>query len=611
MSMHKIQHLRSQDKRAVTQRAIVILSFITFFMLVLLARVAYLQIIDHQKYATLSNRNQMRLVDIPASRGLIYDRHGKLLARNVPAFQLAINPEQVQDLPKTLEELSKIIPISKEQRQACEEKVAHNPSHQTQTLKLKLSEEDVSRFSVNQYRFPGVNLAVNLIRDYPYGELLAHVIGYVSEANKEDLLKTDKKHHSGTYQIGKTGLEKHYEQALQGQPGYQQMETDVLGREVRVISTYPAISGADLHLTLDLELQKAARKALGENRGAVIALDPNNGEILAFVSTPSFDPNLFVRGLDNASYEALARSPDRPLFNRIIQGQYPPASTVKPILALAGIETQQISPQQKIFCHGSFQLKGNSRVYNDMKRDGHGWTTVEKSIRESCDVFYYMLAEKLTISGLSTWLSSVGLGKATGVDLPGEQKGLVPSAAWKRKTQGTTWYPGETIISGIGQGYLLATPIQLAVAGSYIANRGQAFKPHLNKALTPQKLAPFNINHPDNWSIIIESMHQVVQHPQGTGYRYFKGVGFDAAGKSGTAQVYGLKAHEKYEHHSVASHLRDHSLFIAFAPKEQPKIVVAVVLEHQRASALVAREVLEAYLTGNQEHALQASFIPS
>lgn len=599
--MYKHQHLqaRFQEKRLITQRGIIGIILIGCMILCLLARVAYLQIADHQKYTTLSNRNQMRLVPVAPSRGLIYDRHGRILARNIPAFHLAIVPEQVPDLTHTLEELNEIIPLNPQQRQIFLERVAHSPGHQRQMIKFKLTEEEVSRFAVDQYRFPGVTLMVELIRDYPYGSLFAHILGYVSEASKEDLTKLDKKRYAGTYQLGKIGIEKFYEEHLQGQPGYQQMETDVLGREVRAMSTFPAVPGNDLHLTIDVDLQQLATHALGENRGAIVMLDPNNGEILAMVSTPTFDPNQFVRGIDQSSYQTLRQSADRPLFNRAIQGQYPPASTIKPIVALAGLSTQKITPHQKIFCPGWYQLNMNGRYYRDWQPKGHSGTDLEKSIRESCDIFYYSLAEKLGIAQLSTWLNSVGLGKITGIDLPSEQKGIVPSSAWKKKVHGTVWYPGETLITGIGQGYILATPLQLAVLSSYIANHGEAFRPHLNRELPIEKLPPLKLALPQYWSAIIEPMRQVTQHPRGTAQRHFADSQLDVAGKTGTAQVFGLKANEKYEHDAIAQHLRDHSIFIAFAPSQQPKIVVAVVLEHQRASAGVARHIIEAYLADN------------
>ncbi|MCS5710578.1 penicillin-binding protein 2 [Candidatus Berkiella aquae] len=611
--MYKHQRLqpRFQEKRLYTQRAIVGIGIIALMILVLLSRIAYLQITDHQKYAMLSERNQLRLVPIAPTRGLIFDRNGKLLARNVPAFHLAIIPEQVTDLDKTLDELSSLIPIDATQKEALLEKIDESPSHQRQYIKLKLTEEEVSAFAVNQYRFPGVSLQVDLIRDYPYGSLLAHVLGYVSEANKEELSKIDKKRYNGTYQLGKIGLEKFYENQLQGTPGIQQMETDVLGREVRALSTFPAIAGTDLHLSIDIDLQIAITHALADKRGAVIALDPRNGEILAMVSTPSFDPNHFVRGIDPTSYSALRDAPSRPLFNRAIQGQYPPASTIKPIVGLAGVATGKVDVNHKLFDPGFFQLGGQGRHYRDWLKHGHGWTDLEKSIRESCDIYYYTLADKLGIAQLSTWLSRVGLGKATGIDLPGEQKGIVPNSAWKKKALGTVWYPGETIITGIGQGYILATPLQLSVMASYIANRGDAFRPHFNKEAPLSKLPPLKLDNPNHWSTIIEPMRQVIAHPKGTAYRHFAGFTIPAAGKTGTAQVFGIKQNEKYEHDKVEHHLRDHSLFIGFAPVDEPKIAVAVILENQKASAVVARQVIEAYLMEPQPYVESTEILPA
>ncbi len=594
---HQHLHAKVHEQNLTSARAFVGIIFIGLMIAVLLIRVAYLQITDHQKYKTLSNKNQLRLVPIAPPRGLIYDRNGKLLAKNIPAFHLALIPDDIEDIPHVLQEINKIIPLDAHLRKAFLEKVENNPSHQRQIIKIKLTEEEVSRFAVNQYRFPGVFLMVDLIRDYPYGELLAHVVGYVSEANKEDLAKIDKNRYAGTYHIGKIGLEKYYEDTLQGVPGYQQMETDVLGREVRSLATMPATAGTDLHLTIDIDLQRIATEALGENKGAVVVIDPNNGEVLALASTPSFDPNLFVRGLDNFTYNSLRNAPQRPLFNRAIQGQYPPGSTVKPIVALAGLSTEKVTPAQKVFDPGWYQLNGAGRFYRDWQEKGHGWTDLEKSIRESCDIYYYQLAEKLGISQLSTWFSDVGLGKLTGIDLPGEQKGIVPSIQWKKKALGTVWYPGETIITGIGQGYTTATPLQLAVMASYIANKGQAYSLHLNKTLNPKKLPPLKITDEKNWEVIIEPMHQVTQHPKGTAFKYFSGFAVDVAGKTGTSQVFGIKQNEKYEHDKVAQHLRDHSLFIGFAPVSQPNVAIAVLLENQRASAQVARVVLEKYFT--------------
>jgi penicillin-binding protein 2 len=584
-----------QDSRLTTRRAFAGIAFIGLMILFLLARIAYLQILEHHKYATLSDRNQLRLVPIPPNRGLIYDRNGKLLARNLPAFHLAVLPEQVSNLNNTLNELEKIIPITPEQRHNFLDKVAHTPPYQRQFYKLKLSEVEVSTFAVNQYRFPGVALSVELMRDYPYGASLAHILGYVSEASRNDLNTIDRKRYAGTFHLGKMGLEKYYEDLLQGQPGYHQKETNVVGREVRTVSTHPATSGKDLHLTLDINLQEATMKAFGESKGALVALDPRNGEILAMVSNPSFDPNLFVRGIDKATYAGYRQDPHRPLFNRAIQGKYPPASTVKPLLGLAGLSTKKISRHNKVFDPGWYQINGAGRLYRDWEERGHGWTDFEKAIRESCDVYFYVLSEKLGIHQISTWFSHVGFGKLTGVDLPAEQAGIVPSATWKKKALGTVWYPGETLITGIGQGYTLTTPLQLAVMASYFANQGQAYRPHFNKDAAPVKLPYLKLDNPNDWAHVIDAMHQVVKNQRGTAYRYFNGSTLEVAGKTGTAQVFGLKANEKYDHEGTAHHLRDHSLFICFAPVDKPTIAIAIILENQKASAVVARQVLETY----------------
>lgn len=587
--------MRFDEKRSLRKRALAGMLIIGAFILLLIGRMAFLQIWDHEKYTTLSKRNQLRIIPIPATRGLIFDRNGSILAKNAPAFHLTLIPEQTDNLPQTLDALSQIVPMTPVQRQQFLDQAAHRPAHQRQILPIRLTEEDVSRFAVNQYRFPSITLMVEMIREYPHGPLLAHILGYVSEMNKEELQKIDQKRYAGNLQIGKIGLEKTYETQLQGEPGYQHMETDVLGREIRALYTHPSIAGQDLHLTLDLPLQQAAMAAMGEERGAIIVINPKNGAILAMVSTPSFDPNLFVKGLDNTTYQQLRQAPDRPLFNRAIQGQYPPASTIKPTVALAGLMQGKISSQDRIFDPGWYQLNGAGRLYRDWVERGHGFTDLEKAIRESCDTYFYITAEKLGITQLAYWFGQVGLGRLTGVDLPGEQKGLVPSIAWKKKALGAPWYPGETIIHGIGQGYTLATPLQLAVMACYLANRGEAFKPHLNGSLSPEKLPAMHVSNPKFWQEVIEPMRQVTQHERGTAYRFFTHLDIDVAGKTGTAQVFGLKANEKYRHDAIAKHLRDHSLFIGFAPVENPEIAIAVILENQKASAGVGRRVIEAY----------------
>lgn len=592
--------MRFDEKRSIKKRAIAGTLIMAAFILLLIGRMAYLQIWDHQKYTTLSKRNQLRIIPIPAARGLIYDRHGAILAKNVPAFHLTLVPEKIENLPHTLESLSKIVALSPTQRQTFLEHIAQRPSHQRQILPVLLSEEEVSRFAVNQYRFPGVTLMVDMMREYPHGPLLAHVLGYVSEMNKEEMQKVDQKRYAGNLQLGKNGLEKTYEAHLQGESGYHQLETDVMGREIRTLYTHPCVAGKDLHLTIDLPLQQAALAALGEERGAIVVMNPLNGDILAMVSAPSFDPNLFVKGLDNATYQQLRQAPDRPLFNRAIQGQYPPASTIKPVVALAGLMQDKITPQDRIFDPGWYQLNGAGRHYRDWAKKGHGVTDLEKALRESCDTYFYIAAEKLGIAHMAYWFQQVGLGKPTGIDIPGEGKGIVPTSAWKRKALGAPWYPGETLITGIGQGYTLATPVQLAVMACYLANRGEAFKPHFYQKAVPEKLPSMSVPNAQFWKDIIEPMRQVTQHPRGTAYRHFANLGIDVAGKTGTAQVFGLKANEKYHHDQLSKHLRDHTLFIGFAPAEKPEIAIAVILENQRASALVSRRVIEAYFKPEQ-----------
>lgn len=589
--------MRFDENKSLKKRAFTGMVIMAIFMAVLLGRMAYLQIWDHQKYTTLSKRNQLRLIPIPAARGLIYDRNGVLLAKNIPVFQLSLIPDEIRDLPTFLKNLSDVVPLSESKQNRFLEQVAHRPSHQRQVLPLTLTEEEVSRFAVHQYRFPGLSLMVEMQREYPHGPAMAHLIGYVGEMNKEEMKQAAKAHSPHFAHTGKLGLEKFYNTNLQGEAGYQHMETDVMGREIRALYAHPPTAGQDLHLTIDLKLQEAAMRALGNAPGAIIAMNPKNGEILAMISTPTFDPNLFVKGIDTTTYQQLVQANDRPLFNRTIHGQYPPASTIKPTVALAGLMQDKINPKEDIFDPGWYQINDEGRLYRDWMGSGHGMTNLEKALRESCDTYFYIAAEKLGIQNLAHWYQQVGLGRATGIDLPGEQLGIVPSAAWKKKTIGEIWYPGETLITGIGQGYALATPLQMAVMTSYFANRGEAFKPHLNLSQTPEKLPSITVSNPHYWTHIVNPMRQVTQHAKGTAYRYFKGMDYDVAAKTGTAQVFGLKANEKYHHDKVAKHLRDHSLFVGFAPAKDPEIVIFVLLEHERASALIASQMFNAYFT--------------
>ncbi len=582
----------------------------------IIARLIFLQIYEHDLYKTLSFNNQIHIDPITPARGLIFDRNGIIIAENVPAFSLEITPEHVDDLKETVAELQKIIPISEAEQQSFFKQLKYKRRFEGIPIRIKLTEEEVAKLSLEKYRFTGVDVVAHLIRHYPLGEPLAHVLGYIGPISEKDLEIIDPAQYRGIYYIGKTGLEKYYEQDIRGFVGYQHIETNAKGRTIRVLNRIPPKAGQNLHLSLDSTLQVQAYEALGEHKGSIVAIDPNNGEILALVSKPSFDPNLFAQGVDSKTYQAWQHSPDRPLYNRAILGTYPPGSTIKPFIALQALDLCVINPQYGIFDPGWFQLSSNGRLYRDMifnkTGHGHGWVNLEKAIVCSCDTYFYNLANKLGISTLHHIFIQFGLGKATGIDLPNEANGIAPSVEWKRRVRKEDWYAGDTINIGIGQGLLSVTPLQMAHAVAIIASEGKRYKPHLVRGQsfdhTPIPMpenspeSTLSLKHPEYWQTIISAMQKVAHQPGGTAYRANQGVRYQLAGKTGTAQVFSLKQNEKYEAHKVKAHLRDHSWFIAFAPVEEPKIAIAVLVENKQhtSGADVARIVLDNFFNVSQ-----------
>ncbi len=584
---------------------------IVVLSLIIVARLIYLQVVGHEYYTTLSNKNRVDIVPIPPTRGLIYDRRGTLLAQNLPSFSLEITPERVADLEATLQALRKLIRITDNDLERFRNRFANKRRFEAIPLRLRLSDEEVARFSVDRHRFPGVEIAARLMRDYPLGALAVHAIGYIGRIDEDELQRVDLANYSGTSHIGKTGVEKQYESVLHGTVGHQAVETNAQGRVIRVLERTLPTPGGNLYLTIDADLQRVAEAALGDNRGAVIAIVPKTGEIVAFASLPGFDPNPFVNGIEQKDYDKLAQSPDHPLFNRILRGQYPPGSTIKPFIGLAGLEYNVINARNQTFCPGWYALEGDDRRYRDWRREGHGVTTLAKAIYQSCDVYFYDLAFTLGIDRMYEFMSRFGFGRSTGIDIAGEVAGLMPSREWKRATHRLPWFPGETIITGIGQGFMLATPLQLAHMIATLANRGASVRPRLAYAiqdlgseqpaiLEPVQEEPLPIVKAENWETIIDAMQETAHNPRGTAYGIGKNAPYRIAGKTGTAQVFGLKEDEKYVKEEVALRLRDHAMFIAFAPAGDPQIAIAVIVENGGsgglAAAPVARAVMDKFL---------------
>ncbi len=577
----------------------------------LLFRLAILQIVDFAHFADLSEHNRIRLMALPPTRGLVYDRNGVILAENKPTFHLEIVPEQVENMEDTLKGLGEIVALSESEIERFKDQLRVRRSFQRISLRARLNEEEVARLAVNRHRFPGMDINARLSRYYPQGETAAHAVGYVGRISASELTVIDEGNYRGTTHIGKTGLEKYYEVELHGQVGRQKVEVNAQGRVLRVIDKFAAVAGNDLVLNLDIELQRIAEEGLGEFSGAVIAIEPHTGAVMAFVSKPGFDPNLFVHGISHKNYDALQYNPYKPLFNRAIFGQYPPGSTFKPFIGLAGIEQRRIGTRESINCKGYYLLPDDDteRKYRDWKKWGHGTMDLTSAIEQSCDVYFYELSYRMGIKGMHDFLAQFGFGEKTRIDLLGERKGLLPSAEWKKRKQGKVWYPGETLIAGIGQGYMLATPVQLAVATATLASRGEKIVPRLLKEVhmsnddTVKTREPsrtmFKLRRENNWDIIFNAMKKVVHGARGTARATGVGMKFKMAGKTGTAQVFGIAQDEEYDEETVAKKLRDHGLFIGFGPAENPLLAVAVVAEngeHGSQMAPIARDLIQRYL---------------
>ena len=612
------------ERRLFLARVILAIVVSLLLMGTVVARLVQLQVVDHELFAEKSQGNRVRIEPVPPIRGLVFDRKGRVIAENLPAYQLELIPEQVDDLDDTLTRLASINLIESEDIQRFKDLSRSGPRFKPVTLKFRLTEEEIANFAIQRPRFPGVDFRPRLVRHYPDGELVAHAVGYVGALNTEDLQRLDPASYAGTSHTGKTGVEGSFESDLHGDAGYRHLIANARGRQVpsdtsELLDSLPVdqapVPGANVYLTIDLELQRIAAKALEGRRGALVALDPRNGEILALVSAPAFDPNLFAVGMSTSQYRELSDSLDRPLFNRALRGAYPPGSTIKPILALAALETNTTNLTRKTICHGYFQLPNDDHRYRDWKPEGHGPVDLHDAIAQSCDVYFYEVSGELGIDNMHDYLSRFGLGTKTGVDVGGESSGLVPSREWKknnfRDRDNQRWYHGETVIASIGQGYMLATPLQLAAAAGALATRGERYRPHMvaavEDALTgerrivqPERLADVEIGNDFYWENVIGAMHDVMQGPRGTARAVGTGAPYEMAGKSGTAQVVSIAQDEEYDDAELEERQRDHALFISFAPLDDPRIAVALIVENGESgsgiAAPIAKAIMDAYL---------------
>ncbi len=583
---------------------------------ILFARFVYLQVVQHEAYNAKAEDNRISVVPVPPNRGLILDRNGVVLAQNYSAYTLEIAPGKVRDLESTIIALSEIVDIQPKDRTRFRKLLAETRNAESLPIRTRLSDEEVARVAANRYRFPGVEIRARLFRRYPHGDTASHVIGYIGRINERDQDRLEdlgvEANYRGTDFIGRAGVEASYEQELHGTTGLEQVEIDAAGRGIRTLSRTPAQAGNNITLTLDIRLQQVVEQAFGDRRGALVAIEPSTGGILAFVSRPGFDPNLFVDGIDAQSWSELNNSPDRPLNNRAIAGVYPPGSTFKPFMALAALESGKRTPKSAISDPGYFIF--GERRFRDSKAGGHGHVDLYKSIVVSSDTFYYQLANDMGIDAISAFMHRFGFGTPTGVDLEGEAKGVLPSPQWKRerfrRPEQQKWYAGETISIGIGQGCNAYTPIQLAQAMATLAANGALYRPRLvshvdnlrsgeRRHFEPQLVRQIPLR-PENLEFVKNAMAGV--NREGTGARVFAGAQYTSGGKTGTAQVIGMKQNEKYDEKKIAERHRDHSLFIAFAPLESPKIALAVLVENggfgSRAAGPIARTALDFYLLG-------------
>ena len=604
-----------EESRLIKRRIFVAAGIVILLMSLLLLRLFTLQMIKHEHFITLSQNNRVKVLPIPPIRGLIYSRDGILLAENQPAFSLEIIPEQVENMDEVIKSLAKIVSIQEEDTRRFYKLLKEKRRHDSVPLRYNLDETEVANFAVNNHLFPGVEVVARPYRRYPLKDITSHVIGYVGRIDDNDMAQLDSSNYLGTTHIGKLGIEKTYESLLHGRVGHQQVEVNAQGRVIRVLERTAPEPGKNIYLSLDISLQKVAVEALKDKRGAIVAIDPTNGDVLALVSSPGYDPNPFVNGIDSKSYRALLESKSTPLINRALQGKYPPGSVIKPFLGAVALAYGVRTTEESTWCPGWYSLKGHEHRYRDWKKGGHGHVNLINAIVQSCDVYYYSLANDLGINRLHDGLVSFGFGEKTGIDISGESAGLAPSAEWKRKVYNQPWYQGETLIAGIGQGSVLTTPIQLAMATAALANRGKIISPHLayetrdpitNQVQILDHALPHQVGFQDTgiWDHITEAMTDVVHGAYGTARKSGIGAKYKFAGKTGTAQIIGIAQNEEYKKEDIAEEFHDHALFIAFAPVESPRIAVAIIVENggsgSGAAAPIARILFDHYLLGLQ-----------
>ncbi len=597
------------------RRSVVSLTIVMVIVAILLGNLYYLQVKQFENYATRSNDNRIRVVPIAPPRGLVYDRNGVLLAENIPNFTLEIIPENTDNLEQLLSDLAELLELTPNDIERFQTQRKQIRRFNPVPLKSQLNEQQVALFSVNQHRFPGASIDASLSRYYPYGAALTHVLGYVARINTRDVARLEEQgiraNYAATRNIGKLGIERYYEDILHGQAGYQEVEVNNRGRVLRTMKVVPPIPGKDLHLNIDINLQLKAKQLLDGRRGSAVVLDPVDSGVLAMVSSPSYDPNLFVNGISSKDYSALLESPHRPLINRATQGVYPPASTIKPQLAVMGLELGLVTPQERIWDPGWFQIPNTERRFRDWKRWGHGWVDVYKAIEQSVDTYYYKLAYEAGINNIHQYMSEFGFGEYSGIDIHEESKANMPSREWKRQRHKEPWWQGDTISVGIGQGYWTSTPLQLTQATNILVNRGKRTQPKLLRAvddgehfekMPPPDQEPIELNNPVNWDVALKGMWGVTNKQNGTSWKAFDGTPYVVAGKSGTAQVFSLGEDEEYDADSLDERLRDNAMFVAYAPYDDPKLVTTVVLENAGGgssnSAPVIRELFDYYFLG-------------
>jgi penicillin-binding protein 2 len=611
-----------KETRLVNKRLIACAVFVVGLSIALVCRMYFLQVTQFAYHSTISENNRVHVLPIPPERGLIYDRNGVVLADNRPSFNLTMTRERAGDWHAVIDELMKILNLPDEDRIVFDKAMKNSPHRFVPvTLLYELTEEQIALLAVNQFRLPGLDVEAQFVRHYPLAEHFAHSIGYVGRINEKEATQLDQVEYRGTQSIGKTGVERFYENELHGHVGYEEVETNAQGRVLRVLNHHDPVAGKSITLSLDVKLQEAAEAALGDRRGSVVAIDPATGEVLAMVSKPSFDPNLFVTGISFKEYSALRDSVDRPLFNRVLRGLYAPGSTIKPEVAIAGLDSGIITPSTRVFDPGYFQLPDFDHKYRNWNHSGDGWVDLYAAIMRSNDTYFYDLAHKLGIDRMHDYLTMFGIGQKVSLDMFEESPGLMPSKEWKRITRRQAWFPGETVILGIGQGYMQVTPLQLAQATTLIANKGVWNRPHLAKEIggvPPVDEHPMpNIVLRDSreWDQVNNGMQAVMHDPRGIARAAAQGAQYRIAGKSGTAQVVAIKQGERYNRDKTLERHRDNALFVGFAPAANPKIAVAVMIENGEAGGRVAgpvvRQILDAWLLDQDGHLKQQYATPA